>query len=164
MTLQSLHGTLCVSSLYMRVHAQIIIVMINTTVSASSAAGSKHARSHALGTVDHHYDYLDTQTHMHTHKHTHTKRENTEQIKSDCDSIWQLWQCQSGGLRGGLETELWCLLGRVDVEPLLLAPVCLPPLVLPAMGSGLWALAVFHAGCIQGHFSELQVAKATVCT
>lgn len=32
------------------------------------------------------------------------------------------------------------------------------------LSSGLWALAVFHAGCIQGHFSELQAAEATVYT
>lgn len=84
-----------------------------------------HTHSLALATVDHHYDHLDT----------HTKREGTVQIKRDCDSIWQLWPCQSGGLRGELETELWCLLCCGDVEPLLLAPVCLAALVLLALGS-----------------------------
>lgn len=40
-------------------------------------------------------------------------------------------------LQGELETEKWCLLGRGDVNPVLVAPVCLTALVLSALASGL---------------------------
>lgn len=36
--------------------------------------------------------------------------ENTQQIKSDYDFAWQLWQCQQGGLKGepGTKTAVSC--------------------------------------------------------
>lgn len=70
--------------------------------------------------------------------------EDQEQIKYDFDSIWQLWQCQSGEQRGELETEQRCLLSDGDMEPLLLTPVC-----LRARGFQLRAFAVLMVGCMR---------------
>lgn len=73
--------------------------------------------------------------------------ESTKQIKSDCDSIWQLWQCQSGSLHEGLKAAEF-LLGHGD-DP---SGQSLPD------NSGTLRFGIilfFQAGCVQGHFSNL---------
>ncbi len=97
--------------------------------------------------------WLSGRTHVCTHTHTHTLKGSTqsklkaivtpygscgsasqeaceESWRQSCGACWAVWMWS---------LSFW------------------PQSTCQLWYAGLWAFAVFHAGCIQGHFSELQV-------